>query len=114
MFSTPPARTTSASPVSMRRAAWTTDSIPDAQLRETEWAGFSFGTPARSAMIRRDVRGVDRRRDVPEDRLVDRGRLDARARHRLDGGRAAEVDGRDVREVGAGARERRAGAVDDE
>ena len=52
MFSTPPARTTSASPVWMRRAAWTIDSIPEAQLRATEWAGRSFGMPARSAMTR--------------------------------------------------------------
>ena len=52
MLSTPPARTTSASRVWMSRAAWTTDSIPEAQLRETECAGFSFGSPARSAMTR--------------------------------------------------------------
>ena len=52
MLSVPPARTTSASPVWTRRAAWTIDSIPDAQLRETEWAGFSFGTPALRATTR--------------------------------------------------------------
>ncbi len=36
----------------MRRAASTTDSTPEAQLRDTECAGLSFGTPARSAMMR--------------------------------------------------------------
>ena len=36
MFSTPPARTTDASPVRISRAPWTTDSIPEAQFLETE------------------------------------------------------------------------------
>ena len=94
MFSTPPARTTSASPVAMRRAASTTDSIPDAQLRETEWAGFSFGTPARSAMIRAMFAASTGVAMFPKiDWSIGRG-LDARAGHRLDGRGAAEVDGR--------------------
>ena len=43
MLSTPPASTTRASPARISRAACTTDSIPEAQLRPTLWAGRSFG-----------------------------------------------------------------------
>jgi len=80
MFSTPPARTTSAFTDLDEARASTTDSIPEAQLRETEWAGFSFGTHGAEGDDPRDVRGVHRRRDVSEDRLVDGLRPDAGAR----------------------------------
>ncbi len=109
MFSTPPARTTSASPIAMRRAASTTDSIPDAQLRDTEWAGLSFGTPARSAMIRAMFAASTGVAMFPKIDWSTADGLDAGAGHRLDGRGAAEVDRRDAREVRAHARERACG-----
>jgi hypothetical protein len=54
--STPPARTSSASPTRICRAAWTTASRPEAQRRLTVAAGTSTGRPAKSAAIRATFR----------------------------------------------------------
>ena len=113
MFSTPPARTTSASPVWMRRAASTIDSIPEAQLRDDGVRRLLLRDAGAEGDDAPDVRGVGRRRDVPEDRLVDLARLDARAGHRLDGGGPAQVGGGDGLEVGPGLHEGGPGPVED-
>ena len=56
MLSTPPARTSSASPSRMARAAWPTASSPDAQSRFTVTPGTESGSPDRSAAIRATLR----------------------------------------------------------
>jgi hypothetical protein len=54
--STPPASTTSASPVRIARAAWLTASSPEAHRRLTVTPGTSTGSPARSNAMRATFR----------------------------------------------------------
>ena len=71
MLSVPPARTTSASPSRIVRAAESIACRPEPQAWLTVKAGRSTGTPARKAIWRARVRAAAGLAGVAEDHLVD-------------------------------------------
>ena len=103
MLSTPPASTSSASPLAIARAAWPTASRPDAHSRFTVTPGTEAGRPDEQRRHARDVPVVLARLvGAAQDHLVERRPVDAR--EALD--ERADRQRREV--VGAHGRERAA------
>ncbi len=116
MLSTPPARTSSASPRRMARAAWPTASSPDAQSRFTVTPGTESGQAGEEHGHARDVAVVLAGLvGAAEDHLVERAPVHAReALHQRDDRDRREVVGPDGREGASVPAEGRADGGADE